>query len=96
MHPVHSSPTTTGRILNVLDYNADLADNDTDDGIAIQAAINSAEPGDEVYLPSGVYNLNSTLDTLVNLKLKSGVNLRGEDQSTTILKTSLNKVKTAP
>lgn len=93
MHPVHSSPTTTGRILNVLDYNADLADNDTDDGIAIQAAINSAEPGDEVYLPSGVYNLNSTLDTLVNLKLKSGVNLRGEDQSTTILKTSLNKVK---
>jgi acetyl esterase/lipase len=93
VHPVHSSPTTTGRILNVLDYNADLADNDTDDGIAIQAAINSADSGDEVYLPSGVYNLNSTLDTLVNLKLKSGVNLRGEDQSTTILKTSLNKVK---
>lgn len=84
---------TTGRVLNVLNYHADPADNDTDDGLAIQAAINSAQPGDEVYLPSGVYNLNSTLDTLVNLKLKSGVNLRGENQSATILKTALNKVK---
>ncbi|MNO52076.1 Exoglucanase B precursor [compost metagenome] len=93
VHPVHSPHATTGRVLNVLNYHADPADNDTDDSIAIQAAINSAQPGDEVYLPSGVYNLNSTLDTLVNLKLKSGVNLRGENQSATILKTSLNKVK---
>ncbi|WP_342435404.1 alpha/beta hydrolase fold domain-containing protein [Paenibacillus sp. FSL L8-0436] len=93
VHPVHSPHVTTGRVLNVLNYHADPADNDADDGLAIQAAINSAQPGDEVYLPSGVYNLNSTLDTLVNLKLKSGVNLRGENQSATILKTSLNKVK---
>ncbi|WP_438492527.1 alpha/beta hydrolase fold domain-containing protein [Paenibacillus sp. IHBB 3054] len=93
VHPVHSPHATTGRVLNVLNYHADPADNDADDGLAIQAAINSAQPGDEVYLPSGVYNLNSTLDTLVNLKLKSGVNLRGENQSATILKTSLNKVK---
>lgn len=93
VHPVHSPHVTTGRVLNVLNYHADPADNDTDDGLAIQAAINSAQPGDEVYLPSGVYNLNSTLDTLVNLKLKSGVNLRGENQSATILKTALNKVK---
>lgn len=93
VHPVHSPHATTGRVLNVLNYNADPADNDADDGAAIQAAINSAQPGDEVYLPCGVYNLNSTLDTLVNLKLKSGVNLRGENQSETILKTSLNKVR---
>ncbi|AHV98491.1 alpha/beta hydrolase fold domain-containing protein [Paenibacillus sabinae] len=93
VHPVHSPHATSGRILNVLNFNADPADNDTDDGAAIQAAINSAQPGDEVYLPCGVYNLNSTLDTLVSLKLKSGVNLRGENQSQTILKTSLDKVR---
>lgn len=92
-HPVHSPHPVTGRTLNVLSYQADPEDNGKDDGAAIQAAIDDARPGDEVYLPNGVYQLTGSPDTLVNLKLKSGVNLRGESQAGTILKSSLSKVK---
>ncbi|WP_240421711.1 fibronectin type III domain-containing protein [Paenibacillus periandrae] len=92
-HPIHTAHAVTGRTLNVLDYGANPADNAADDRQAIQAAINAAVAGDEVLLPNGTYNLNSSPDGLINLTLKTGVNLRGESQSGTILKTSLNKIK---
>jgi len=92
-HALHTSNPVTGRTLNVLDYGADPADNGNDDRPALQAAINAAVSGDEVYLPNGVYNLSSSPDGTMNIALKSGVNLRGESQAGAIIKTSLNKVK---
>lgn len=92
-HPVHQAFAATGRTLNVVDYGADPADNGSDDRPAIQRAMDEAVPGDEVFFPNGVYNLNSASDGLTNLKLKSEVNLRGESRNGAILKTSLNKVR---
>lgn len=48
-----------GKTINVVDFGADPGDNRTDDCPAIQNAIDAAVPGDEVYFPKGVYNLNS-------------------------------------
>ncbi|WP_284639660.1 S-layer homology domain-containing protein [Paenibacillus silviterrae] len=91
--PVHPPHTTTGRTLNVLDFGADPGDNQSDDRPAIQAAIQAAQEGDEVFLPNGTYNLFSTTESGTNLVIKTGVNLRGESEAGTILKTSLNNVK---
>jgi parallel beta-helix repeat protein len=92
-HSVHTPNAVTGRTLKVTDYGADPLDNGTDDRAAIQAAIDAAHTGDEVYFPNGVYNLLSSPDGLSNLTLKSGVNLRGESQDGAVLKTSLHLVK---
>lgn len=92
-HTLHTPNPVTGRTLNVLDFGADPADNGQDDRPAIQAAIDAAVAGDEVYIPNGVYNLTTSPDGLANLFLKSGVNIRGESESGTILMTSLNMVK---
>lgn len=93
-HPLHKPNPVTGRTLNVLDYGADPRDNANDDRAAIQAAIEAAQPGDEVYLPNGVYNLRSTMpkDALSQLALKSGVNLRGQSKNGVILRSSLDRV----
>lgn len=92
-HALHTPNPVTGRTLNVLDFGADPADNGQDDRPAIQAAIDAAVAGDEVYIPDGVYNLLTSPDGLANLFLKSGVNIRGESQSGTVLRTSLDMVK---
>ncbi|CAN7702549.1 cadherin-like beta sandwich domain-containing protein [Paenibacillus sp. LjRoot153] len=93
VHALHTPNLVTGTTLNVTSYGADPADNANDDRVAIQNAINAASPGDEVYLPNGVYNLITSPDGFVNLKLKSGVNLRGESESGTILKSSIDDIK---
>ncbi|WP_260870964.1 alpha/beta hydrolase fold domain-containing protein [Paenibacillus xylanexedens] len=92
-HAVHSPHAVTGRTIDVRDYGANPTDNTSDDRPAIQAAINGASEGDEVFLPDGVYNLLSGPDEITNLMLKSGVNLRGESSEGTVLKTSLDQVK---
>lgn len=92
-HAPHTPNPVTGQTWNVLDFGADPVDNGQDDRPAIQAAIDAASAGDEVYLPNGVYNLLSSPDGMANLFLKSGVNIRGESEAGTILKTSLDKVK---
>lgn len=83
VHDVHKPNDVTGTILNVVDFGADIGDNGANDVGAIQAAINAAQYGDEVYLPNGIYHLQS--DAGYALKLKSGVNLRGESQEGTKL-----------
>lgn len=82
----------TGKTLNVLDFGADPTANAADDRPAIQKAIDSANPGDEVYLPNGVYNLHSGSETdrVSHLTLKSGVNLRGQSQAGAILVSNFN------
>ncbi|WP_248930826.1 DUF7594 domain-containing protein [Paenibacillus hamazuiensis] len=92
-HPVHTPHPVTGQTLNVLQFGADPGDNNNDDTQALQAAINAARPGDEVFLPNGTYNLNYSPDGLINVSLKTGVNVRGESRDGTIVKTSLNKTK---
>jgi parallel beta-helix repeat protein len=92
-HALHTPNPVTGRTLNVLDFGADPVDNGQDDRPAIQAAIDAAIAGDEVFIPDGVYNLLTSPDGLANLFLKSGVNIRGESEGGTILRTSLDMVK---
>lgn len=93
VHELHTPNPVTGATIDVTSYGVDLADNANDDRVAIQNAINAASPGDEVYLPNGVYNLITSPDGFVNLKLKSGVNLRGESEASTILKSSIDDIK---
>ncbi|MDQ0896596.1 cadherin-like beta sandwich domain-containing protein [Paenibacillus sp. V4I7] len=92
-HAMHTPNAVTGNTINVVDYGADPADNEQDDRIAIQNAINAAAFGDEVFLPNGVYNLKTSPDGFINIKLKSGVNVRGESQTGTLLKSSIDDVK---
>ena len=76
-HALPPPNPVTGKTITV---DANLADNGTDDRPAIQAAIDQAEPGDEVYMPDGVYNILSTTNEDGAVLLKSGVNLRGESE----------------
>ncbi|WP_453991244.1 CBM96 family carbohydrate-binding protein [Bacillus nitroreducens] len=86
-HSIHKPNKVTGQTLNVIDFGADPADNEKDDLPAILSAIEAANPGDEVYLPKGTYNLKSTLpnDGSSHIGLKSGVNIRGESQENVFL-----------
>ncbi len=87
-HPIHQPNPVTGETINVLDFGADPADNENDDRPAIESALQSAESGDELYFPAGVYNINSTKpgDRSSHFRPKSGVNWRGESMSKTVLK----------
>ncbi|SDM26745.1 DUF7594 domain-containing protein [Sediminibacillus halophilus] len=80
-HPV------TGKTIHVTDFGADLRDNSNDDTLAINAAIQAAEPGDEVYFPNGTYNLKGTMenDFTSHIYLKDEVNLRGETKTGVLL-----------
>lgn len=71
VHEIHIPNPVTGKTIDVAG-DVDLAESDTDDSIVIQAAIDGASDGDEVFLAAGTYDLYETL------YLKSGVNLRGE------------------
>lgn len=82
----------TGRSLDVTDFGADPLPYSPDDAAAIRKAISAAEPGDQVMLPAGVYDLNSTdpEDKTANIVLKSGVHLIGAGPERTVLITSFN------
>ncbi|NEU31339.1 hypothetical protein GN156_11185 [bacterium LRH843] len=84
--------TVTGRTLDVTDFGADPDPDSPDDAAAIRAALDAAEPGDEVLLPAGTYDLRTTdpADKSANIVLRSGVDLRGEGQESTVLLTSLD------
>ncbi|WP_309122625.1 right-handed parallel beta-helix repeat-containing protein [Paenibacillus sp.] len=93
-YAVHTPNPVTGATHDVVaDFGADPADNENDDTPAILAAIAAADSGDEVYFPNGTYNLISTMpgDAQTNFQLKNGVNLRGESEAGTVLKSDLNE-----
>lgn len=92
----HSPNKVTGNTLNVLDFGANQEDNHMDDAWAIQAAIEAAEPGDEIYFPNGVYNLQETMvnDGTSHIHLRSGINLRGESKEGVQLKSSFDMQET--
>lgn len=82
----------TGKTLDVTDFGADPDPDSHDDAAAIRAALDAAEPGDEILLPAGTYDLRTTdpADESTNIVLQNGVDLRGEGQERTILLTSLD------
>ncbi|WP_066316126.1 nitrous oxide reductase family maturation protein NosD [Bacillus sp. FJAT-29814] len=85
----------TGKSLDVMDFGADPEPDSSDDAAAIRKALDAAEPGDEIFLPAGTYDLRSTdpADKSANIALRSGVNLRGEGPERTVLLTSLDGEK---
>ncbi|GGA41191.1 hypothetical protein GCM10011384_33580 [Psychrobacillus lasiicapitis] len=89
---VETPGPVTGKHLDVTDFGADPNPDSHDDAAAIRKALDAAEPGDEVLLPAGTYDLRSTdpNDESANIVLRSGVDLRGEGQEKTILLTSLD------
>lgn len=86
----HGTPpphAVTGRTLDVTRFGADPANSDSDDRPAIEAALNAAGEGDEVYLPNGTYNLKtaSAHHDSANILLRSRVNLRGQSRDGVVL-----------
>lgn len=75
-HSIHKRNEVTGKKINVAD--SGIKDSGEDASDVIQGIIDSAEAGDEIYFPDGQYNFKSAI------KLKSGVNLKGESQDGTI------------
>ncbi|MEC0228202.1 S-layer homology domain-containing protein [Paenibacillus alba] len=88
VHVLPEPNKVVGRTLNVKDtaYGA-KGDGVSDDRAAIQKAVDNAQPGDEVYLPNGVYKLLSAHPTDANshIRLKTGVNVRGESREGAVL-----------
>lgn len=85
-HAIHIPNPVTGETLNVINFGA-VPNDGQDDMAAIEAALSEAEEGDEIYFPHGVYDLIGTWsnDGTSQVVLKSGVNIRGESESGTIL-----------
>lgn len=88
--PTPAPNKTTGRTLDVTRFGADIADSEKDDQPAIEAALEEAKSGDEVYFPNGTYNLNAYASRHpgAHIFLKSGVNLRGESEGGVFIKSS--------
>jgi large repetitive protein len=95
VHAVPISHSVTGTTIDVTQapYNADKT-GVTDARQAIEDAMSAAKSGDELYFPNGTYFLASAWvsDPKSNIRIKTGVNLRGQSQAGTILKTSFNDV----
>ncbi len=86
-HVTPAPHAVTGKTLDVTKFGADLADSAKDDRPAIEAALNAATQGDEIYFPNGVYNLMSAAsqNPNANILLRTGVNLRGESATGVVL-----------
>lgn len=84
----------TGRSISAADLGADPAPGSEDDAAPIRRAIAEADPGDEVVLPAGVFDLRSTDadDPAVNVVLRSGVAVRGAGVGRTVLLSYLDDV----
>lgn len=77
--PFASPDPITGRVLDVRLFGATPNNASNNDSIAIQSAITAARPGDVVYLPNGVYHLQSTVN------LKTAVSMVGQSRDSTVL-----------
>ncbi len=72
----------TGATIDVTSapYNATPGNAADDDAVAINAAIAAASAGDEVYIPDGIYNIDSRIEAA------SGVSIRGQSETGTIIR----------
>jgi|GEM_PF-1828939 len=91
-YPLHPPNPVTGATLNVMDFGA-VPDDGLDDIPAIHAAFDAARAGDEVYFPNGTFDLIGTLpnDGTSHIELKNGVNVRGESEEGTMLKSHFDR-----
>jgi hypothetical protein len=80
----------TGISRNVVTgYGATPGNSSNDDRTAIQNAINAANPGDEVYIPDGVYHVKGRIDC------RASVNIRGQSQAGVVINTMLSSSATS-
>jgi hypothetical protein len=95
IHPAPKPHAVTGRSIYVTSppYSADKT-GVSDSRAAIESALRAASYGDEIYFPNGTYLLASagSSDPKANIRLRSGVNLRGESRSGAILKTTFDDI----
>lgn len=59
-----------GAVIDVTEYGASPDDDDADDSIAIQAAVNAAKEGDTIYFPAGTYRFDNSVKSLVSIHFK--------------------------
>lgn len=76
--PVFSQHAATATNMNVADYGA-LGNDDKDDSLAIQTAINAAHSGETLFIPNGHYKLSTAI------KAKSDIKIQGESQAGTVI-----------
>lgn len=79
----------TGKRLVVTDFGAVANDESADNSKSFKEALESANPGDEIFIPSGDYYFSGkgyfSKHYIGHIMLKSGVNITGEDRETTRL-----------
>lgn len=73
--PFHMPPEATGNTIDVRDFGATPDNDQDDDALSINAALNSAASGDIVLLPAGVYHVMTTITAV------SGVAIRGSSSA---------------
>ncbi len=95
---VYKSPKinkTTGKQINVLNFGAISNDTTFDNSMSFNKAIESAEPGDEIFIPSGYYYFSEAAifakDYVAHISLKSKVNFIGEGSDSTYLISNFNE-----
>lgn len=90
-HELTPPSPVNGRTIDVADFGADPAPGSGDDAAAVRDAIATAEPGDEVFLPAGTYDLDTSVaaDPTSNIALRSGIHLRGAGAGETVLRSAL-------
>ena len=69
-----------GKVIDVTQYGASPEDDDNDDSIAVQNAVNAANDGDIIYFPNGTYKFDNAVSSIV------GLHFKGEDTEKTIFK----------
>ena len=79
--PFELPPEPNGTVLDVTEFGASTVSTTNDDAIGFIVAFSIAEPGDEVFVPSGRYTIRQTLE------IPSGVSLRGAGKDETTLVT---------
>lgn len=82
--PFQLPDPVTGVTHNILDYGATPGQDHDDDALAVQAAIDSARPGDEVFLPNGTYHVKTIM------RFKTGVSIRGESREGSVIAARLS------
>lgn len=88
LNQVFQTPSpVTGRTISVLSYGATANNANDDDAAAFAAAISAAQYGDEVLIPNGTFHIKTR-----RIKLKSGVSMRGESKTGSILAAQFNTV----
>lgn len=78
--PVAAPAPPSGESRSIVEFGATPGDASDDDAPAIQSAIDAAEPGDEVFVPNGVFHVKTR-----KIALRTGVSVRGASRTGAVL-----------